>query len=71
MSFLRMIFAWWHHATLGTLTTIWFSGTFVGTDKFGNRYYQSKNGARVKSTGLSRSLFRQDSRVSRIRAASA
>jgi len=46
MSFFRMIFAWWHHATLGTLLTIWSSGTFIGTDKFGNRYYQSKNGAR-------------------------
>jgi len=46
MSFIRMIFAWWHHATFGTLTTIWFSGTYVGTDKFGNRYYQSKKGKR-------------------------
>jgi NADH:ubiquinone oxidoreductase subunit len=41
-----MIFAWWHHATLGTLVTIWFSGTYVGTDKFGNRYFQSQNGKR-------------------------
>ncbi|HEY2884904.1 MAG TPA: NADH:ubiquinone oxidoreductase subunit NDUFA12 [Rhizomicrobium sp.] len=46
MSFFRMIFAWWHHATLGTLLTTWSSGAFVGSDKFGNRYYQSKNGAR-------------------------
>ena len=46
MSFIRMIFAWWHHATFGTLATIWFSGTYVGTDKFGNRYYQNKNGSR-------------------------
>src|SRR6185295_19967896 len=46
MSFLRMIFGWWHHATFGTLATIWFSGTFVGSDKFGNRYYQSKRGDR-------------------------
>ncbi len=46
MSFIRMIFAWWHHATLGTLVTIWVSGAYVGTDKFGNRYYQSKDGKR-------------------------
>ena len=46
MSLLRMIFGWWHHATFGTLATIWFSGTYVGTDKFGNRYYQSKKGSR-------------------------
>jgi NADH:ubiquinone oxidoreductase subunit len=46
MSFIRMIFGWWHHATFGTLVTIWFSGSYVGTDKFGNRYYQSKKGKR-------------------------
>src|SRR5882757_1707418 len=46
MSFIRMLFAWWHNATFGTLTTIWWSGAAVGTDKFGNRYYQAKKGAR-------------------------
>ncbi|MGZ5933572.1 MAG: NADH:ubiquinone oxidoreductase subunit NDUFA12 [Rhizomicrobium sp.] len=46
MSFIRMIFAWWHHATFGTLATIWFSGAYVGTDKFGNRYYRAKKGNR-------------------------
>jgi NADH:ubiquinone oxidoreductase subunit len=46
MSFFRMIFGWWHHATFGTLATIWFSGKFVGSDKFGNRYYQSRKGDR-------------------------
>lgn len=46
MNFLRMIFVWWNGATLGTLLTTWLSGSFVGKDEFGNRYYQSKNGAR-------------------------
>ena len=42
-----MIFAWWNSATFGTLTTTWFSGSLVGTDSNGNRYYQSrKDGAR-------------------------
>ncbi|MBS0471515.1 MAG: NADH:ubiquinone oxidoreductase subunit NDUFA12 [Proteobacteria bacterium] len=46
MTFIRMIFAWWHHATIGTMLTTWFSGTPVGTDQFGNRYYESKTGRR-------------------------
>jgi NADH:ubiquinone oxidoreductase subunit len=46
MSFIRMLFAWWHNATFGTLATTWFSGAYVGTDKYGNRYYQSKKGSR-------------------------
>lgn len=47
MSFIRMIFAWWHHATFGTLVTTWWSGTPVGTDQYGNRYYEAgKSGRR-------------------------
>jgi NADH:ubiquinone oxidoreductase subunit len=46
MTFLRMIFAWWHSATYGTMVTTWFSGGYVGTDETGNRYYQSRAGRR-------------------------
>lgn len=46
MSFIRMLYAWWHSATLGTWTTTWFSGSYVGTDENGNRYYQRKDGSR-------------------------
>jgi NADH:ubiquinone oxidoreductase subunit len=46
MYLFRMIFVWWRSATLGTLLTTWWSGEAVGTDKFGNRYYQSKAGRR-------------------------
>jgi len=46
MSFFRMLFAWWHNATLGTLWTTWLTGAPVGTDRSGNRYYQSKQGNR-------------------------
>ena len=41
-----MIFVWWKGATLGTLVTTWLTGQAVGTDEFGNRYYQSKKGRR-------------------------
>jgi NADH:ubiquinone oxidoreductase subunit len=46
MTLLRSLFVWWRSATLGTLLTTWISGESVGTDKFGNRYYQSKKGRR-------------------------
>ncbi len=46
MSFLRMIFVWWRGATLGTVINTWMTGEPVGTDKYGNRYYQSKKGRR-------------------------
>jgi NADH:ubiquinone oxidoreductase subunit len=46
MSFVKMLFSWWNSATLGTLLTTWTQGSAVGTDEFGNRYYQNKDGAR-------------------------
>jgi len=46
MGLLRALFIWWRNATPGTWLTTWFSGNAVGTDKFGNRYYQTKDGKR-------------------------
>lgn len=46
MSLLRMIFVWWRGATLGTLLTTWLYGKYVGTDQYGNRYYQTTDGKR-------------------------
>ncbi len=46
MSFFKMIFSWWNSATWGTLLTTWLNGSPVGTDDFGNRYYQNKDGSR-------------------------
>lgn len=46
MPFFSMLFSWWRGATYGTLATTWFSGRPVGTDMFGNRYYQTKDGKR-------------------------
>jgi NADH:ubiquinone oxidoreductase subunit len=37
------IFTWWNGATLGTLLTVGRRGVYVGTDEFGNRYFQAKN----------------------------
>jgi NADH:ubiquinone oxidoreductase subunit len=46
MSLWDLIFIWWRGATLGTLVNTWWSGRFVGEDKFGNRYYQNATGKR-------------------------
>lgn len=46
MKWLAMLFVWWRGATPGTFLTTWWSGRFVGEDKFGNRYYQNREGKR-------------------------
>ncbi len=46
MGFLSRLFVWWQGATLGTLVTTWCSGTRVGEDEFGNRYYATRDGKR-------------------------
>ena len=46
MPFFKMIFSWWNSATWGTWLMTKFRGEPVGTDQFGNRYYQNKDGAR-------------------------
>jgi NADH:ubiquinone oxidoreductase subunit len=46
LTILKKVFTWWNHDTLGTkIKTILF-GNFVGSDSFGNKYYQGKNGKR-------------------------
>lgn len=40
---LDKIFTWWNSATIGTLFTIGRRGVLVGTDEFGNRYYESRD----------------------------
>ncbi|MDE2182461.1 MAG: NADH:ubiquinone oxidoreductase subunit NDUFA12 [Alphaproteobacteria bacterium] len=42
----RLIFTWWNNATPGTLLSTRLHGVRVGTDSFGNRYYQNKEGSR-------------------------
>ena len=34
---------WWKRETLGTALFTWRKGEFVGTDAYGNRYFQEKN----------------------------
>ena len=37
------IFTWWNGATIGTLFTVKRRGSLVGTDPFGNRYFESRD----------------------------
>lgn len=46
MPFFKMIFSWWNSATLGTWLMTKMQGEPVGTDTFGNRYFQNKDGSR-------------------------
>ena len=39
---LKIIFTWWNKQTLGRFLKTLFFGKYVGTDEFGNKYYQSK-----------------------------
>ncbi len=40
---LDKIFTWWNGATIGTLFTVARRGRHVGTDEFGNRYYEARD----------------------------
>ncbi len=42
----KEIFTWWNHQTLGTRIQTFIYGKYVGKDKNGNKYYQSKSGKR-------------------------
>jgi NADH:ubiquinone oxidoreductase subunit len=44
--FLSEIFAWWGGQTWGTRLWIWRFGDYVGSDEFGNKYYQDRKADR-------------------------
>tara|TARA_Y100000817_G_scaffold275733_1_gene236798 strand:+ start:100 stop:459 length:360 start_codon:yes stop_codon:yes gene_type:complete len=46
LTVLKEIFTWWNQQTLGTRIQTFIHGKYVGTDKNGNKYYQSKSGKR-------------------------
>tara|TARA_B110000014_G_C19846381_1_gene438651 strand:- start:88 stop:456 length:369 start_codon:yes stop_codon:yes gene_type:complete len=46
ISFLKQIFTWWNKQTLGTFVYTTLFGKFVGSDEFGNRYYNNSSGKR-------------------------
>lgn len=44
MGVIKNIFTWWEGATFGTWLTTRMGGERVGTDEFGNVYFQTKKG---------------------------
>ena len=46
LTLIKEVFTWWNRQTLGTRLQTLFFGKIVGQDKFGNKYYQSRNGRR-------------------------
>jgi NADH:ubiquinone oxidoreductase subunit len=46
MGFLKQIFTWWDGATIGTALHVRRNGRKVGSDQFGNVYFEAKKGAR-------------------------
>ncbi len=46
INFLKQIFTWWHRQTVGTFIYTLFTGKFIGSDQFGNKYYSNSKGKR-------------------------
>ena len=46
LTFIKQIFTWWNHQTIGTRIQTLLFGKFVGKDSFGNKYYQNRGGKR-------------------------
>jgi NADH:ubiquinone oxidoreductase subunit len=53
-TFWAQFFTWWSGQTLGTRFHTWRHGEFVGSDAFGNRYYQTRGGAKDPALGIVR-----------------
>ena len=54
MTLLDKIFLWWSGATVGTLLTIGKRGRLVGTDEFGNKYYEDRTDRKSYDKGRKR-----------------
>ena len=46
LTFLKKIFTWWNRDTFGTRIKTIMYGKFIGSDEYGNKYYESKRGKR-------------------------
>ena len=46
LTFLKKIFTWWNRDTFATRIKTILSGKLIGSDEYGNKYYQNKRGKR-------------------------
>ena len=42
LTFFKKIFTWWNRDTFGTRIKTILSGKLIGSDEYGNKYYQNK-----------------------------
>ena len=59
---LNIIFTWWNKQTVGTFLKTLFTGTYVGKDEFGNKYYKNKKNERwvIYSTNIEATKITSD-----------
>ena len=59
---LKIIFTWWNKQTVGTFLKTLFTGTYVGKDEFGNKYYKNKKNERwvIYSTNIEATKITSD-----------
>lgn len=51
---------------IGTLIFTWMTGRQVGTDEFGNKYYESRKGAKLHNRPRRWCLFKGDAEASKV-----
>ena len=42
LTFIKEILTWWNRQTVGTRLYTFFFGKYVGSDEYGNKYYENK-----------------------------
>lgn len=60
MGVFKEIFSWWGGNTWGTRLLIWRQGRLVGTDEFGNKYYEQKKRSKDVHSRLRRWVTYKD-----------
>ena len=66
MQFLKMLFTWWHGATLGTALFTSRRGRLIGTDDQGNKYYVDKKNQSLNGKVRRWVIYEGDVEASRV-----
>ena len=66
MQFLKMLFTWWHGATLGTALFTSRRGRLIGTDEQGNKYYLDKKNQSLNGKVRRWVIYEGDVEASRV-----
>ena len=66
MQFLKMLFTWWHGATLGTAMFTSRRGRLIGTDDQGNKYFVDKKNQSLNGKVRRWVIYEGDVEASRV-----